>query len=259
MNSNIQSVIKSFYTKLDSYQIGYYGCVIEMKRKNFNKFKCMEGACVGGILKIVKILRFDVNIRCYFSYACKGKHMNVIEFMMANDYGSVNEGLWGACEGGHFDLVKIFLSKEETIKFSKGAFTKAAECIDSGLERACINGNLELINYLIDKGAERWNCALAGACEGGHVNIIDDMIMRGADEWNRALAGACKGGHMNIIERFIKYPSVDLSFAMGLAACGGQLNVIKYLITKGAKPDNFTFSMASTGMNDGVYEYIRKI
>ncbi len=35
-----------------------------------------------------------------------------------------------------------------------------------GLNGACKCGNLKLVNYIIDKGANHWNWGLRGACEG---------------------------------------------------------------------------------------------
>ena len=39
------------------------------------------------------------------------------------------------------------------------------------MDRACRNGNINLVNLMISKGANNWNDGMCGACEGGHIDI----------------------------------------------------------------------------------------
>jgi len=54
--------------------------------------------------------------------------------------GKPNDGLWGACEGGH----------------------------------------IAIVNLMIANGADNWNGGLSGACRGGHVDLANLMIAKGA-------------------------------------------------------------------------------
>jgi len=41
---------------------------------------------------------------------------------------------------------------------------------------ACKNGNIEIINLMIEKGAANWNWGLSGACKGDNIEIVNLMI-----------------------------------------------------------------------------------
>ena len=55
--------------------------------------------------------------------------------------GKPNDGLWGACEGGH----------------------------------------IAIVNLMIANGADNWNGGLSGACGGGHADFANLMIAKGAN------------------------------------------------------------------------------
>ena len=40
--------------------------------------------------------------------------------------------------------------------------------------------------------------------EGGHMNIVQLMIECGANDWNSGLSGACEGGHIVIVQLMIE-------------------------------------------------------
>ncbi len=49
----------------------------------------------------------------------------------------------------------------------------------------------ELVELMLQKGANNWNFGLYGACRGGHKELAELMIQKGANDWNRGLSGAC--------------------------------------------------------------------
>ncbi len=69
---------------------------------------------------------------------------------------------------------------------------------------ACLGGHMEIVKYMIEKGANNWNVGLYDACEGGHMEIVNFIIKKGADGWNWGLRGACQGGHMEIVKLIIE-------------------------------------------------------
>lgn len=46
---------------------------------------------------------------------------------------------------------------------------------------ACSSGKRKYIKMMISRGAKNWNAGLEGACIGGHMNIVDFMLFKGAD------------------------------------------------------------------------------
>ena len=64
---------------------------------------------------------------------------------------------------------------------------------NEGLEGACLVGNIDIINFLISKGANDLRSGLWEACRGGHMCVVKLLISMGADEWDCGLIGACEG------------------------------------------------------------------
>ena len=50
-----------------------------------------------------------------------------------------------------------------------------------GLYGACKGDHRNLVNLMIEKGANNWNLGLKGACYGGHSDLVNLMIEKGAD------------------------------------------------------------------------------
>jgi hypothetical protein len=75
---------------------------------------------------------------------------------------------------------------------------------DGGLIQACQRGNLDLAEWMIQKGANCWNLGLWGACWGGHQKLALLMIQKGADDENFGLWGACLAGHRELAEWMIQ-------------------------------------------------------
>ena len=53
-----------------------------------------------------------------------------------------------------------------------------------GLNGACQGGHKDLVLFMIEKGANDWNWGLNGACQGGHKDLALLMIEKGANNWN---------------------------------------------------------------------------
>jgi hypothetical protein len=75
------------------------------------------------------------------------------------------------------------------------------------LRDACESGYRNLVELMIEKGANEWNSGLYGACYGGHRDIVELMIEKGATLWNWGLWAACRGGQ----ERSTSYAHRDLT------------------------------------------------
>jgi hypothetical protein len=113
-----------------------------------------------------------------------------------------NWGLEGACWGGHRDLVELMIDK-------------GADLWDEGLVAACRGGHRDLVEWMIDKGADDWNWGLEAACHGGHRDLVELMITKGdergfAFNWNWGLKAACNGGHCDFVEWMINKGATNL-------------------------------------------------
>jgi hypothetical protein len=138
-------------------------------------------------------------------------------------YGCVDQGLAGACEGGHKELALILIHW-------------GASDYNGGLFGACYGGYEELVMLMIRNGADKWDIGLEEACYGGHKKIALIMIRHGANDLNRGLFGACQGGHEELIEFITQkvIPSERIDWGMGLqGACrGGHMDLALRMLDK---------------------------
>ncbi len=103
-----------------------------------------------------------------------------------------NYGLFWACMAGNLEIVQYLIDN-------------GANNYDDALYSACQGGNLEVFNLILSKksvfmGAMTFECA----CQGGNLEIIDIIINRGPNSWEYGLRGACRGGHMIVIDIMIE-------------------------------------------------------
>jgi ankyrin repeat protein len=102
-----------------------------------------------------------------------------------------------------------------------------------GLNYACQNGQLEIVNLMIKKGATNWNWGISGACQNGQLKIVNLMIEKGADDWNEGLYTACQGGHLEIVNLMIEKGAYDWNNGLSAAYHGRHLEIINLMIEKG--------------------------
>lgn len=130
-----------------------------------------------------------------------------------------------ACGSGHLDLVKLIIKRPE---------------FDSnwnwGLYNACIGGNQDVIDFIIEKGAKDWYKGFVGACRGGHIDLVKEIMN---NEEHIDLYGgfrsACLMGHLDIINLLIEKKG-NFSWNEGLiqSCLGGHLDIINLMIDRGA-------------------------
>ena len=99
---------------------------------------------------------------------------------------------------------------------------------------SCYNGNMELINILIKKGADNWDVGLHGACMGNHIYVVNYLIKMGSTDWNYGLEGACRGGNISMMNRMIARGARDWNSGLYEACLGGHHEAVVMMISKGA-------------------------
>jgi ankyrin repeat protein len=119
--------------------------------------------------------------------------------------------------------------------------------MDIKLHEACKEGNLELVNLMIDLGGHDWNWGLMGACRGGHLELANLMIEHGANDRNWGLMGACRGGHLEIVNLMIEHGANDWNWGLQSACYGGHLELANLLIEHGATDWNMGLVGACKG------------
>jgi len=85
------------------------------------------------------------------------------------------ESMYRACKGGSRRLVYLIIKSEEEVNINNRAW-------NHGLFGACRGGNIELVNLMIEKGANNWKVGLYGACKGGHKELAKLMLSKEIDD-----------------------------------------------------------------------------
>jgi hypothetical protein len=63
---------------------------------------------------------------------------------------------------------------------------------------AARGGYHDLIERMVQMGANNWNMIAMGAARGGHIDIVDDMVKRGATNYWEIQQRSISAGHMDI-------------------------------------------------------------
>ena len=71
-------------------------------------------------------------------------------------------------------------------------------------DKACENGNFDLVKKMALNNTYDWNWSLESAAVGGHLHIIQFLIEKGANNLYWGLHDAAIGGHIHIIQFFIE-------------------------------------------------------
>jgi len=138
-------------------------------------------------------------------------------------------------------------------------------------------GYIEIVKFMIEKGAKDWNCGLEDSCRNGQMEMVKFMIECAEKndknmDWNYGLYYACEGGYLEIVKLMIEKGADDLDYGIGQACKGGlspsdstkpRLEIMKYIITyannKKVKIDwNYVFRCVNHSSNFKMMKIIIK-
>ncbi len=137
-------------------------------------------------------------------YCRDGKYFELSIIIDTLSIPQLNIGLFYACRRGHKNIVELLLNK-------------GANDFDSGLVNACYSGNREIIDLMLSKGADDFNDGLSYACEGGHIDVVKLMIDKGATDFTRGLSWSNR------------FKFIDISLLM--LEKGADINTNDYILT----------------------------
>ena len=134
----------------------------------------------------------------------------------------------------------------EIVKYLIGKGADSHTDYEKGLENAAFHGHLHMVKYLIEKGARpRSNndLALRWAAKSGHLEIIKYLIEKGSNfhiNNEEALRNAAENGHLEVVKFLVENGAdihADDEVALLWAANRGHFEIVKYLVKQGANVD----------------------
>jgi len=127
---------------------------------------------------------------------------------------------------------------------------------DSALRWAAFDGDLDVVKYLIDKGADihaNDDNALKQAASRGHLEVVKYLVEKGANihaDNNDSLRWAASNGHLEVVKYLVEQGAdihAENEKALRWAVRNGHLEVIKYLIEAGADVRKVDFEELVSG------------
>jgi len=156
----------------------------------------LEAACQGSLFRVNELIKQGADVNSGMCGAAEGGHKELVDLFIKNGANNWNFGMFGAAEGGHKELVDLFVKK-------------GANDWNHGMCCAAEGGHKDLIELFIEHGANDWNWGMRGAAQGGHKELVDLFIKKGANDWNWGMCGAAEGGNKELIEFFIEHGAMD--------------------------------------------------
>lgn len=188
-------------------------------------------ACKKGVVYDVMLIgnKYIVSDE-YFSYglffACTKKYTKIINFILGKTTKSVvvNYGLRGGCDSGDMNIVNLMIEK-------------GANNWDEGLRDSCKGGHIEIVKLMIEKGAIDFNGGLNSVCvccKPPNLEIAELMIQQGANDLETYLQYACDKGYMELAKILIKNGAVNFNEGLMRACSSNQPKMIKLMVKHGA-------------------------
>src|SRR5581483_1196561 len=128
---------------------------------------------------------------------------------LLNNVEDYNWAIKNAATGGQIEIVELMLEK-------------GANDYNQTLACAAFGGHIGIVRLMLEKGANNYNLAMAYAAEKGYIKIIRLMLEKGANNYNSTMSDAARGGHIEIVRLMLENGANDYNWAMTWAAQGGQ-------------------------------------
>lgn len=189
-------------------------------------------------------------LKSIFYFACLKGKFNIVKYLIEekklNPNLKVDHGLWftgpifkAAAESGNLELVKYLLEVHHVDIESQGL--TPGTC-DTALSRAAENGHVDVVEYLISKGANlnaevARSDILGRAMKSKKLSIVKLLAEAGTKINNSNLSQALESGYLDIVQYLLKKSTdtkvyLHTSYAACDAVKSGNVSLVKYLEEK---------------------------
>jgi ankyrin repeat protein len=180
-------------------------------------------------------------------------------------------------EKGTLDVVKHIIEQAEKENMVADTLKSMNEWNMTALGGAAYHGHVEVVKYLLSKGAEvdtrivdNWT-ALGWAASNGHVKVCKVLLEAGADvnaecegedPGDTPLTSASFEGHTKLLELLVAQPEVNLNAQMRKngatslhGACyGDKHEIVEILLLANADPNVLTAVTPATRTHDNMHQ-----
>ena len=170
---------------------------------------------------LIKYSKMSINDRLI--EASKNGDVRSVERMLASGTEGVakratgyNRVMFWAALGGYIEIVQMMLDR-------------GADNYNGTMSNAAKGGHIEIVKLMLDSGATGYDGAMYNAAQNGHIKIVQMMLDRGADEYDWVMSAAAYGGHIKIVQMMLDLGANDYDGAIPEAADCGHMDIVKYL------------------------------
>ena len=231
--------------------------------KDFNRIMANAGFC-GNINLIDKMLKLGAKGYNYCAWAAaRNNQIDIINYMLSLGADNFLDIACGAARGGYLYLIELFMDFSDIeninilmfnavygghINIVKYLINKGANDFNRGLIAASKKGDLEITKLMLEKNANNYFIAFKVALNYENLEILKILPDLSIDYYNSAIAQAIAGNKSLKIISFIFDKGVNnYKYIMNLASFIGSMKTVKILIKKGVNEYNEGLKGASIG------------
>lgn len=131
-----------------------------------------------------------------------------------------------------------------------------ADDYSGACEEAAIGGHLNIIRFIMDfdwaPTDHDYDNIMATAARHGHHKIVNYALRHGATKYNWALAQAAEGEHETVVNEMLNRGANNYNWAMVCAAKGGHQNIVTQMLNLGANNYNGALVMAASNCHPDI-------
>jgi len=226
-------------------QLGIFGQLFGMHDRLINAAARGDNCIITQIIE--QYGRFDSSNDEFFNVtsaavlkACEGGHRDAVALLLNNGAFFTKKSLWVAVENGRTEIVRLLLTRSRDFRRQLALAGRSDQrpllsqgTLGKELDYAAEEGHVDIVQLLIDAGAQDLGIALVGPSSNGNMAVIRLLVNNGADNFNDAIEFAAINGHVQVVDYFVSCGVTNLEQCLVLAAQNGHIEVIKLLINRG--------------------------
>lgn len=184
-----------------------------------------RGAARGGHLNIIEYIEklCNINYESLAIEATNGKHLDLLKYIITKYTPNYNTIAEYAAKSGSFDILNFALQNGATNYITI-------------LSRASMYGRENIVKYMVNNFnlSNEYDIIAIYAAKGGNLNLIKYAIELGANNYDEIAYNAAMGGYLSIL-KYLKDNEINYERIAIIAAERCFINIVKYSLEMGAK------------------------